>query len=208
MGIVADSSVEVVPAATLRDSYETRRRRGRDLRRNVPRSAHAAWSPPPDRPDPVDILLAQGESLIPELLAVRYARMVASPFTFFRGTAGLMAMDLAKTPVTGVMVQAAGDAHMSNFCVFATPERNVAFDVNDFDETLPGPWEWDLKRLCASIQVVALQQGFAPSDGRSIVTTAAREYRERIGVCAKMRALDLWYDRINVEDVIDHFPAS
>src|SRR5262245_31576472 len=126
---------------------------GKSLRLNIPRSSHAEWSPPADRPNPLDLLQAQDETRLPELVPIRYGRMLASPFTFFRGSAVVMARDLAGTPTTGLTVQACGDAHLSNFGAFATPERNLVFDLNDFDETLPAPWEWDVKRLAASVAV-------------------------------------------------------
>ena len=137
-----------------------RHEQGRALRKVVPRSELGAWDPAPDRADPIDVLEAQAASRVPELVPIRYGRMAASPFAFFRGGAAIMAADLATTPVTGLTVQACGDAHVSNFGKFATPERNIAFDINDFDETVPGPWEWDVKRLCASLHLVARANGF------------------------------------------------
>jgi uncharacterized protein (DUF2252 family) len=134
--------------------------------------------------------------------------MATSPFAFFRGGAAIMAMDLATTPVTGLRVQACGDAHVANFGKFATPERNIIFDVNDFDETLPGPWEWDVKRLCASLHVVARGHGFSAASCDEVVRTAARTYRERLMEAASMRTLELWYDRIDVDQVISHFPPA
>ncbi len=131
---------------------------GRAIRSGVPRSSHADWTPAPDRPDPVDVLEASNVGRVEELVPIRYGRMAASPFAFFRGSAGLMAIDLAQTPVTGLRVQACGDAHVANFGEFATPGRTLVFDVNDFDETLPGPWEWDIKRLAASIELVVRLQ--------------------------------------------------
>ncbi len=156
--------------------------------------------------DPVAILEAQGEQRIPELLPYRYGRMAASPFGFFRGAAAVMAHDLSSLPVTGLRVQACGDAHVSNFGEFATPEGNIVFDINDFDETLPGPWEWDVERLCASLAVVGRQQGLTPSDRHLIVRAAARHYRRRIAYYAGQRTLDLWHERIRIEDVVAHFP--
>ena len=181
--------------------------RGRALREAVPRSAHAEWRPGQDRTDPITILERQAKSRVKELIPVRYARMAESPFAFFRGAAAVMAMDLAATPSTGLPVQACGDAHVNNFGKFATPERNLLFDINDFDETLPGPWEWDVKRLCASLAIVVRQRGFRPVDGERVVEAAARTYREHMAEYARMRMLEVWYDRIAVEDVIAHFPA-
>jgi uncharacterized protein (DUF2252 family) len=187
---------------------EQRQRAGRDLRRLVPRSALGVWKPPMGRLDPIKVLEIQAESRIPELVPVRHGRMAASPFAFFRGSAAIMAMDLAMTPVTGIRVQTCGDAHVSNFGEFATPERNLTFDINDFDETLPGPWEWDVKRLCSSVHVVARQVGHDREQCDRAVLMAAREYRRRILGYTVMRTLDLWYDRIDMEDVIAHFPRQ
>jgi uncharacterized protein (DUF2252 family) len=176
----------------------------------VPRSLHAEWRPGPGRLDPIGVLEAQahGQSRVPELVPIRYARMAQSPFAFFRGAAAVMATDLASTPSTGIRVQACGDAHVSNFGKFATPERNLIFDVNDFDETLPGPWEWDVKRLCASLHVVARQRGFDPARCERVVTTASRAYRRRLAGYSTMLTLELWQERTEVKDVIAHFPAK
>lgn len=189
-----------------RAKFEERRQMGRALRKRVPRSAHASWEPSTSRRDPIDVLEEQAASRIPELVPIRYGRMAASPFAFFRGAAAIMAMDLATTPVTGLAVQACGDAHVANFGKFATPERNLVFDINDFDETLPGPWEWDIKRLGASLHVVARVRGFSPAECDEIVIAAARSYRERLLETVPRAMLDLWYDRIHIKEVIDHFP--
>ncbi|MBY0276882.1 DUF2252 domain-containing protein [Candidatus Binatia bacterium] len=189
---------------------ETRRdriERGRALRESVPRSAHGEWQPSQSRKDPIAVLERQAKSRVKELVPVRYARMAESPFAFFRGAAAVMAMDLAATPATGLRVQACGDAHVNNFGKFATPERNLLFDINDFDETLPGPWEWDVKRLCTSLAIVARQRGFRVEEGERVIEAAARTYREHMADYARMRMLEVWYDRIAVEDVIAHFPA-
>ena len=188
-------------------TWAERRSAGRELRRTVPRSAHAEWTPPPDRPDPVDLLEAQGRTRVQSLLPIRYGRMAESPFAFYRGGAAVMARDLAGLPVTGLRVQACGDAHVSNFGKFATPERNMVFDINDFDETLPGPWEWDVKRLAASLQVVGRQRGFARSDCDRVVATAVRSYREHMAQAATMRTLERWSARLDVADVLSHFPS-
>ena len=150
----------------------------------------------------------QGESRVAELVPIRYGRMAESPFAFFRGGAAVMAMDLASTPTTGFRVQACGDAHVANFGKFATPERNLVFDINDFDETLPGPWEWDVKRLAASLAVVARQRDFSASQSDDVVVAATRAYRERVTECAPMRLLERWYARTEVDDVIAHFPSK
>ena len=188
-------------------TWAERRSAGRELRRTVPRSAHAEWTRPPDRPDPVDLLEAQGRSRVQSLLPIRYGRMAQSPFAFYRGGAAIMAKDLSGLPVTGLRVQACGDAHVSNFGKFATPERNMVFDINDFDETLPGPWEWDVKRLAASLQVVGRQRGFPRSDCDDVVTTAVRSYREHMAQAATMRTLERWSARLDIADVLSHFPA-
>ncbi len=194
--------IDTVP----QESPAQRRAAGRALRREVPRSAHDTFAPAARRRDPVEILEEQARTRVPELIPVRYERMLASPFTFFRGAAAVMAADLAATPVTGLTVQACGDAHVSNFGKFATPERNLVFDVNDFDETLPGPWEWDVKRLAASLAVCARERGFSRAVCDEIVLTAMREYRERIADYADLPTLTLWCSRIHIDDVLDHFP--
>ncbi len=180
---------------------------GRALRGEVPRSAHAEWTAPPEGRDPVAVLEAQGATRVAELLPIRYGRMAESPFAFFRGAAAVMAMDLNASPVTGIRVQATGDAHVGNFGKFASPERNLVFDINDFDETVPGPWEWDVKRLCASLHVVARQRGFSPAECDEVVLAAAREYRTRVAQYATWRMLDLWYERAEIKAVIKQFPT-
>ena len=180
---------------------------GRALRGEVPRSVHAEWTAPPAGRDPVAVLEAQGATRVAELLPIRYGRMAESPFAFFRGAAAVMAMDLNASPVTGIRVQATGDAHVGNFGKFASPERNLVFDINDFDETVPGPWEWDVKRLCASLHVVARQRGFSPAECDEVVLAAAREYRTRVAQYATWRMLDLWYERAEIKAVIKQFPT-
>ena len=189
-------------------TYDERRRAGRSLRTSVPRSAHRIWGGLFAPRDPVAVLEAQAESREADLVPIRYGRMAASPFAFFRGGAAIMAQDLATGPVTGLAVQACGDAHVNNFGKFATPERNVVFDINDFDETFPGPWEWDVKRLCASLHVVGLSTGLAPAQRDRVVATAALAYRERMAEFASMRTLERWYGTIHIEDVIAHFPPE
>jgi uncharacterized protein (DUF2252 family) len=154
------------------------------------------------------MLEAQGAGRVQELLPIRYARMAQSPFTFYRGAAAIMAKDLSTSPVTGLQVQACGDAHLSNFGKFATPERNLIFDINDFDETLPGPWEWDVKRLAASVEVVARLHGFSRRRSETVVTTAVRAYREHMADAATMRTLEVWSARVDANDVLAHFPAK
>jgi uncharacterized protein (DUF2252 family) len=174
---------------------------GRRARRTAPRSTHGAWAPPPGRLDPVTLLEQQAGSRVPELVPIRHGRMLASPSTFYRGAAFIMAADLAPTPRSGFDVQLCGDAHLLNFGVYASPERQMLFDINDFDETLPGPWEWDVKRLAASFEVAARDLGFAPGDRRDIVLAGVREYREAMRRAGQMRAIDAWYARLTVEDL-------
>src|SRR4051812_40028057 len=186
-------------------TWQEREEQGRALRRDVPRSTHGDWAPAAGGRGPIDVLEDQAEPRAAELVPIRYGRMAASPFAFFRGGAAIMAMDLSDTPDTGLQVQACGDAHVANFGKFATPERNVVFDINDFDETLPGPWEWDVKRLGASLHVVARGHGFAPAECDEVVATAVRTYRECLTEATSKRTLELWYDQIPLEDV---FPPS
>ena len=177
-------------------SVDERVARGKSARAGTPRSSHGKWEPAPDRPDPVALLEEQAASRVPMLVPVRYGRMLVSPFTFYRGAALIMASDLAATPVSGVTVQLCGDAHLSNFGLFGTPERQMIFDINDFDETLPGPWEWDVKRLAASFEIMGRDRGFSPADRRAIVTAGVAEYRDRMRQAAGMGALDAWYDHL------------
>ena len=183
-------------------TYDQRRLVGRALRSRVPRSAHKAWRPPVDRPDPVDLLEENNRPRLPDLVPVRYGRMLASRFAFLRGSAVIMASDLASTPVTGFRVQACGDAHLGNFGVFGTPERNLIFDVNDFDETLPGPWEWDVKRLAVSVIVAAGDLRLEAERAAGIAAATVRAYRERMAELARVAPLDVWYDRIDVATVL------
>jgi uncharacterized protein (DUF2252 family) len=178
-------------------TVEERTARGRDARNQTPRSVHGLWEPASDRPDPVALLEEQSADRLAELIPIRYGRMLVSPFTFFRGAAVIMAADLAATPVSGVTVQLCGDAHVSNFGVFGTPERRMLFDINDFDETLPGPWEWDVKRLAASIEILGRNRGFAPTDRRAIVMAGVREYRDRMRHAATLGTLAAWYDQLD-----------
>jgi len=175
---------------------------GRDARTRVPLSAHAEWRPAPDRPDPVALLEEQARTRIPELVPVRYGRMLVSPFSFYRGAALPMAADLATTPTSGIQVQLGGDAHISNFGLFASPERDELFDMNDFDETLPGPWEWDVKRLAASLVVAARGRGFDDHQARHHAHAAVRSYRERMHEYAAMRAIDVYYSRVDVAGIM------
>jgi hypothetical protein len=185
-------------------SYLTPRERaamGKSLRSEAPRSSHAAWEPPSSRPDPVALLEEQAAQRLAELVPIRYGRMSASPFAFLRGAAYVMASDLAETPRSGIRVQLCGDAHLSNFGGFASAERQLLFDLNDFDETLPGPWEWDLKRLAASVAVAARENGFAPRRGEAVVRQTVSEYRHAMHGFAGMKTLDVWYARATVTDL-------
>jgi uncharacterized protein (DUF2252 family) len=175
---------------------------GKSARATVPRASHGEWEPAKGRRDPVSVLEAQAETRVPELVPIRYGRMLASPFTFFRGAAAIMAMDLATTPDSGLRVQTCGDAHLSNFGAFAAPDRRLVLDVNDFDETLPGPWEWDVKRLAASFEIAGRDREFTPKETRAAVLAAAREYREAMRTFAAMGNLDVWYARLDAEALI------
>ena len=175
--------------------------RGRALREEVPRADHARWEPPPDRPDPVAILEEQAATRVPDLVPIRHGRMLTSSFAYFRGAAAPMAWDLAHTPTTGIRVQACGDAHLLNFGMFASPERRLVFDINDFDETLPAPFEWDVKRMAASFAVAARDNGFSDAEARTAAETSARSYRTEMARYATMRFLNVWYSRIDVDQV-------
>ena len=175
--------------------------KGKAARAAVPRSSHAVFEPGPDRPDPIALLEEQAVARVPELVPVRWGRMLVSPFTYYRGAALPMAADLATTPVSGLAVQACGDAHLSNFGIFGSAERRLVFDVNDFDETLPGPWEWDVKRLAASLEVAGRDNGFTTKQRRDIVTAAVASYRLAMRGFAAMTNLDVWYARTDVDQL-------
>ena len=181
---------------------EIRRKAGRELRVDVPRASHAWWEPEAGRRDPIVVLQEQEAGRVAELLPLRHERMLASPFAFLRGAAAVMAADLARTPVTGLRVQACGDAHLLNFGFFATPERSLIFDVNDFDETLPAPFEWDVKRLAASILVAARGRGFSAEQCDVAARAATQAYRARLGESAQLGHLDNWYARLPAEDLL------
>jgi uncharacterized protein (DUF2252 family) len=175
---------------------EDREASGQALRDKVSRKSHAEWTPPADRKDPVKILEESNHGRIPELIPIRYGRMVRSPFTFFRGSAALMAADLDKTPSTGLYVQSCGDCHLLNFGGFATPERNLIVDINDFDETLPAPWEWDLKRLATSFVLACRSNSFKPAIAYEAAETLGRAYRQAMREFADMSVLDVWYSKM------------
>jgi uncharacterized protein (DUF2252 family) len=176
--------------------------RGEAARKTCARSAHAGWSAPPDRPDPIALVEQGNEGRIPDLIPLRHGRMLPSPFTYYRGTALNMAVDLAGMPSTGFRVQACGDAHLGNFRCFATPERRVIFDIHDLDETLPAPWEWDVKRLAASFVLACRTNGFGDKLAREAVLTCVRAYREAMAEFSRMRAIDVWYTRFEVDNLI------
>jgi len=181
---------------------------GKALRKQVPRRSHAEWSPATDRPDPVSLLEEQNRSRLEYLVPLRFERMSVSPFTFLRGTAVVMAADLAATPVSGIRVQMCGDAHLNNFGIFATPERNQVFDLNDFDETLPGPWEWDVKRLAASIVVAGRNNAFSRDINRQAVLSWMASYRQRMWEYSQMRHLEVWYSRIDYATSLESVSSS
>ncbi len=181
---------------------------GKAARSQAPRSAHGEWEPAADRTDPVAILEEQALTRVPELVPIRHGRMATSPFAFYRGAAAVMAADLSRTPASGLRAQACGDAHLANFGVFAAPDRSLIFDLNDFDESLPGPWEWDLKRLAASFEIAARENGFKPKDRRDAVSTVACVYRESMREFAKLRNLEVWYARLDVELVMRELRAE
>jgi uncharacterized protein (DUF2252 family) len=182
--------------------------RGKAARNETPRSSHGGWRPATDRPDPVDLLESQAASRVPELVPIRYGRMMVSPFTFYRGAALIMASDLAATPKSGLNTQLCGDAHLSNFGMFGSPERRLVFDINDFDETLPGPWEWDVKRLAASFEIAGRDRGFTRAERRAIVSGGVAEYRQRMQQFAGQRTLDVWYAHIDVETVFEELKST
>ena len=173
--------------------------RGKAARAEVPRSSHAEWEPPRHRSDPIELLEEQAQTRVPELVPIRYGRMLVSPFTFFRGGAYLMASDLAGTPRTGLHTQLCGDAHLSNFGGYSAPDRQLVFSINDFDETLPGPFEWDVKRLVASFAVAGRDRGFEEDERAMVCRTVAQAYREAMRDFAQMRTLDLWYARLDLD---------
>ena len=181
---------------------------GKAARDKVPRSAHAGWEPAPNRHDPIELLEEQAGTRLPELGPLRYRRMLRSPFAFFRGGAHLMAADLAHGTRTGLHAQLCGDAHLSNFGIFASPDRRLVFSINDFDETLPGPFEWDVKRLAASFAVAGRDRGFDEPERRTIVTAAVSEYRTAMAAFAAMRNLDVWYARLDVAGMLERFGSG
>jgi uncharacterized protein (DUF2252 family) len=196
------------PKAVAHLTPAERAARGKAARAALPRSAHAAWEPTPRRRDPIDLLDEQARTRLPELVPIRYGRMLVSPFAFFRGGAYLMAADLADGPRTGLHAQLCGDAHLSNFGIFAAPDRRLVFSINDFDETLPGPFEWDVKRLAASLAVAGRERGFNGAIRRSVVGGAVREYREAMTHFAEIRNIEVWYARLDVAAIREQLGAG
>ena len=194
------SQEEKAPETRTREAFHAA---GKALRQKVPRKSHAGWKPHAGRLDPVDILIESSKGRIESLVPVRYGRMMQTPFTFYRGAAAIMAADLAHTPVTGVRVQACGDCHLLNFGGFATPERRIIFDINDFDETLPAPWEWDVKRLAASFVVAGRNNKLKKSECRDAAAMAVRGYRKRMAKLASMPALQVWYSSLDLKELVE-----
>jgi uncharacterized protein (DUF2252 family) len=194
--------------ATLHLSAAERVARGRAARSEVPRASHAAFTPSPERPDPLKVLEDQASTRVRELVPIRYGRMLVSPFTFYRGAAMIMAADLAATPRSGLTVQCCGDAHLSNFGVFGSPERRLVFDLNDFDETLPGPWEWDVKRLAVSMLIAALNNGYTVKDQERIVLATVEAYRRAMRDFAALGKLDVWYAHIDMDTPLQQLGAQ
>ena len=189
-------------------SAEDRSAWGKQARKETPRSSHAEFIPSTNRPDPVDLLESQAAARVPELVPIRYGRMLVSPFTFFRGAALVMASDLATTPTSGINVQACGDAHLSNFGLFASPERKLVFDVNDFDETLPGPWEFDLKRLAASVVIAGRDQEFDEAEINAAALASAAGYRDAMRELAKCSTMDVWYSHIDAGALLEGLQSN
>jgi len=190
------------------NSRKERLQAGKALREEVPRSNHGEWQPAPDRPDPVSLLQTQDEGRLEKLLPIKYGRMLESPFTFFRGSAILMAADLAGTPTTRIDVLLCGDAHLSNFGLFASPERRLVFDINDFDEVYPGPWEWDLKRLAASAVIAGRDNGFNEKKCRQLAETVAEAYGKAMDYFSNMNTLEQWYYHVDADQLLEIFEKS
>ena len=183
-------------------SADERKAQGKDARDRTPPSSHRGWRPAADRPDPVALLEEQNTTREPDLVPVRHGRMMVSPFTFYRGAAKIMAADLKDTPTAGLVVQLCGDAHLSNFGVFASPERRLLFDLNDFDETLPGPFEYDVKRMAASFTIAARNNGFSKADTRASTLASVAAYRQAMAEFAQMRTMDIWYAHLAEDEVM------
>jgi uncharacterized protein (DUF2252 family) len=191
-----------------REAVADRQAAGRQARKEAPRTSHGIWQPAPDRPDPIALLRAQDDDRMQDLVPIRWGRMSASPFAFYRGSAAVMAADLAPMLRTGLQVQLCGDAHLSNFGMYGSPERALLFDVNDFDETLPGPFEWDLKRLAASFVIAGRHNGFDADVARETAIAAVRSYREHMTAYAEMNELDVWYSHVVADDALEMARAA
>ena len=196
------------PAEVAHLTVAERVARGKAARTEVPRRSHGEYKPAAHRPDPIELLERQAESRVPELVPIRYGRMLVSPFTFYRGAAMIMASDLSATPRSGLTVQCCGDAHLSNFGVFASPERRLMFDLNDFDETLPGPWEWDVKRLAVSMLIAAQDNGYKVRQQEQIVLDTVAAYRNAMNEFAGQGNLDVWYARLEIEKVLQEYGSQ
>jgi uncharacterized protein (DUF2252 family) len=209
-GYELEGSILKVPKyeSEITESIEKRLEIGKNLRESVSRESHGGWTPPPNRRDPIEILIESNAGRIEDLVPIRHGRMALSPFTFLRGSASVMASDLSNTPNTGHTVQICGDCHLSNFGLFATPERNLIFDVNDFDETIPGPWEWDLKRLAASVYVAYSISGMSAKDAYALTVKCAQAYRQAMRRGAGMSALDIWYLQFDIQVLLDAFQSG
>src|SRR6266516_4625202 len=181
---------------------DDRKAKGLEARDRAAPSSHSKWSPAADRPDPVALLEEQNITREQDLVPVRHGRMMVSPFTFYRGAAKIMAADLKDTPVAGLETQLCGDAHLSNFGLFASPERRLLFDLNDFDETLPGPYEWDVKRMAASFEIAARNNGFSPADTRAVTLASVTAYREAMASFAQMGTMDIWYAHLDEDELM------
>ena len=200
--------MKTVPISKGALTRNERRAAGKALRDKLSRTSHANWKPPTDRQDPIDLLIESSKGRLKQLLPIRYGRMVQSPFAFYRGAAAIMAADLARTPATGISVQACGDCHLMNFGGYATPERRIIFDINDFDETLPAPWEWDIKRLATSIVIAGHHNGFSKEEVREGALRCVQSYREHIQTYANMSVLAIWHERIDSESLIQSIQSS
>jgi uncharacterized protein (DUF2252 family) len=190
------------PSSASRPTLDDLRAKGKSLRQKCPRNSHADWKAPDNRPDPMQLLEQSNKGRIPELIPIRFGRMVRTPFTFYRGAALNMAADLAATPATGIHVQACGDCHLLNFGAYATPERRLVFDINDLDETLPAPWEWDVKRLAASFVLACRNNSFSKADAHDAVLSCVRSYREHMAEYSGLPVLEVWYASIEVDKVV------
>jgi uncharacterized protein (DUF2252 family) len=202
-----ETSIRSVSQAQFRARAE-RIQIGKSLRDKLPRNTQANWQPPANRRDPIDVLEESNQDRLPELIPIRYGRMIRSPFTFLRGSAPLMAYDLASLPNIGIQVQACGDCHLLNFGLFATPERNLVFDLNDFDETHPAPWEWDLKRLVVSFVIAGRDNDLADDESEEAVIECVRSYREHLREYSRMSPLEVWYNRLDMESMIEMAPDA